>query len=304
MVHEISVVTFTGDAQLALPLTSSYTTARNVVIQLRTVSSTNVGAGLTTALRELDKVPSAQRFIILLSDGVTNTGLTKQQILSGPVAEARRKRICIHTVAFGDPGYIDEGFLKEVASGSGCGTYNYAASAFELFGTYVKVRHSTLGGQQIVDFTSLGQSVVTIPGSPISLGAFKLLSGARELHYTLAWSESGRMTAKLVDPSGRVVSRSYPGATFYSGSQFSHVTVLSPQAGVWRVSAVPQQRFPANVQYYGVVSSRPGGVIPFKLPLFCIGDWCVPWPDLPTTVIVLISVIALAVLLYQEFGPK
>jgi len=299
-VHEIAVVTFTGDAALVLQLTGSYAQARSTVIRLGTASSTNVGAGLSAALRELDKVPSANRYIILLSDGESNTGLSDSQILSGPVAEARRKGICIHTVAFGDPGYIDEDFLKDIASRSGCGTYNYASSGFDLFGTYVKVRHSTLGGEKIVDFTSQGQSVVTIPNSPITLGAFHLKGQVRELHYTFAWSTAGRMSAMLVDPSGTTVTSSYPGATFYYGSQFSHVTVLSPPAGLWRVSAIPRQRFPASLQYYGVVSSRPGGVFPFHLPLFCIGEWCIPYPDLPTSLIVLISVAAIAYLIYEQ----
>jgi len=304
VVHEIAVVTFSGDANLALQLTSSYAQAKRVVIQLKAVASTNVGAGLTTALRELDKVPRAKRFIILLSDGMSNTGLSKSQILSGPVVEAKRKGICIHTVAFGDPGDIDEKFLRNVAAGSGCGIYSYASTPFELFGTYVKVRHMTLGSKQIVDFTSKGMPVITLPGSAISLGAFKLIRAAQELHYTLAWSEGGRMQAKLVDPSGRRVTSGYPGAKIYSGTRFSHVTVFSPKQGIWRVSAVPQQRFPLQVQYYGVVSSRPGGVIPFDLPIFCIGDWCIPWPDLPTTLIVTISVVALAVVLYQQFIVK
>ena len=166
----------------------------------------------------------------------------------------------------------------------------------------MKVRHSTLGGERIVDFTSQGKSVITIPNSAITLGAFHLKSQVRELHYTFAWSDAGRMTARLVDPSGRTVTASYPGASFYSGTQFSHVTVLSPPAGIWKVSAVPLQQFPASVQYYGVVSSRPGAVFPFHVPIFCIGDWCPPIPDLPTSLIVIISVVALAVLVYQELS--
>jgi len=306
VVHEIAVVTFSGDAYLALQLTSSYAQAKRVIIELEPIASTNVGAGLTTALRELEKVPRAQRFIILLSDGNSNRGLTKQQILSGPVVEARRKRICIHTVAFGDPGGIDGTFLKNIAVGSGCGLYRAASTAFELFGTYIQLRHRTLGSSQIVDFpTAMHTPVVILARSPISLGAFKLIRPVRELHYTFAWSEAGRMQAKLVDPAGRTVTSGYPGAKLYSGTSFSHVTVLSPKQGIWRVSALPQQSFLQGVQYYGVVSSRPGAVIPIKLPdPICIGNWCIPWPDLPTALIVSISVVAFAVFLYQQLVVK
>jgi uncharacterized protein YegL len=303
--HEIGLVTFTGDAQLALPLTSSYAQARNAVIQLQTVTSTNIGSGLSAAIRELDGRRDAKRFIILLSDGESNTGLSKSQILAGPVVEARSKGICIYAVAFGDPGDIDEDFLTKVAHGSGCGTYSYAASGFQLFGTYMKVRHSMLGSNRIVDFTSGPSPVTLFPGQSALLGAFQLTAPAQELHYTLAWSEPGRMTAILVDPSNTQVTPSYPGATLYSGNGFTHVTVQSPRSGVWRVSAMASTSFVGGVQYYGVTSARTGGiVIPWHVPKpFCITiletKLCVPLPDMPTVLVVGLGLVVAAVVLYQ-----
>ena len=307
--HRIGVVIFSGSGSLVLPLTEDYAHARQVIINLGTASSTNLGAGLVTALQELDKVPTAQRFVILLSDGETNTGLSRQQILSGPVVGARQKRICIHTVAFGDPGDIDEDFLRKIAAGSGCGSYNYAASGFQLFGTYVKIRHAILGSNRIVEFTSetsKGSRVYVLPGQAIALGAFQLTGPARELHYTLAWSEPGRMRAKLVDPSGREVTYTYPGAKLYSGSGFSHITVFSPKQGIWRVAAVGGTTFPRGIEYYGVTSARTGGiVIPYRIPEICIfDDICIPLPDLPTWLIVGISVAALAIVVYSQLVAK
>jgi uncharacterized protein YegL len=307
--HRIGVVIFSATGSLVLPLTEDYAHAKQAIIKLGAVSSTNLGAGLVTALQELDTVPTAKRFVILLSDGKTNTGLSRQQILSGPVVEARQKRVCIHTVAFGDPGHIDEDFLRKIAAGSGCGSYNYAASGFHLFGTYVKIRHAMLGSNRIVEFTSetaRGSRVYVLPGQAIALGAFQLTGPARELHYTLAWSEPGRMRAKLVDPDGSEVTYTYPSATVYSGSGFSHVTVFSPKQGIWRIAAVGGTTFPRGIEYYGVASARTGGfVIPYRIPKICIfDDICFPIPDLPTTLIVAISVVSLAVLLYQQFIVK
>jgi len=189
--HKIAVVTFSSGAQLVCPLTGDYSIARQTIIQLGTISSTNLGAGLTTALDELNSLPASTRqFLILLSDGNTNTGLSRDQILSGPVVAARRRQICIHTVGFGDKGDIDEEFLRRIASGSGCGTYNYASSGLQLFGTYVRVRHYMLGSNRIVDFSSGTDStarVYVFTGQSIALGAFQLTAPARELHYTLAW---------------------------------------------------------------------------------------------------------------------
>jgi hypothetical protein len=307
--HRIGVVIFSGTGSLVLPLTEDYAHAKQVIIKLGTVSSTNLGAGLVTALQELDRVPTAQRFVILLSDGKSNTGLSRQQILSGPVVEARQKRICIHTVAFGDPGDIDENFLRKIAVGSGCGSYNYAASGFQLFGTYVKIRHAMLGSNRIVEFTSetaKGSRVYVLPGQAIALGAFQLTGPARELHYTLAWSEPGRMRAKLVDPSGREVTYTYPGAKLYSGNGFSHLTVFSPKQGIWRIAAVGGTTFPRGIEYYGVASARTGGiVIPYRIPKICIfDDICIPLPDLPTWLIVGVSVAALAITVYYQLVAK
>ena len=303
--HQIGVVTFSTSARLALPLTSDYSEAKNVIIQLHPTNSTNLGAGLVEALRELEKLPTAKRFVILLSDGMTNTGMSRSQILSGPVAEAYRKGICIHTVGFGDPGGIDEKFLREIAQQSGCGSYNYAASGLELFGTYVKIRHRMLGSNRIVEFTSKtpkGSRVYVLPGQSVALGAFQLTAPARELHYTLAWAENGRLIAELVDPSGRRVTASYPGAQIYSGNGFSHITVFSPKKGIWKAIARVITAFPKGVQYYGVVSARTGGfVIPYEAPEICIyDDVCIPLPNLPTWLLVGISLVALAVVVYQQ----
>jgi len=304
--HLIGIVTFSDSANLVLPLTDDYSLAKHVVISLGTLSSTNLGAGLQMALKELDRVSSsARRFIILLSDGMTNTGLSRDQILSGPVAEARAKGICIYTVGFGDPGDIDEDFLKQIAHGSGCGMYNYAASELQLFGTYVKIRHSILGSNRIVEFSSgtgTNTKVYVLPGQSIALGAFWLTGSAQELHYTLAWSGPGVLRAKLVDPSGREVNYAYPGAKFYSGNGFSHVTVFSPQAGVWRAVAVVATGFPQGVEYYGVVSARTGGyVIPYAMPKICITrDICIPLPDMPTFLMVFIASITAAIWIYLQ----
>lgn len=304
--HMIGVVTFSSSASLACPLTENYGEAKRTVIQLGTLSSTNLGAGLVTALQELEKLPAtARKFVILLSDGMTNTGLSRDQILSGPVVEARIKGICIHTVGFGDPGDIDDAFLRRIAAGSGCGSYSYASTGLELFGTYVKIRHRMLGSNRIVEFTSQTQKdsrVWVMSGQSISLGAFQLTAPAEELHYTLAWAENGRMVAKLIDPSGRQVTASYPGAQIYSGQGFSHITVFSPKTGIWKAVAQVLSVFPQGVQYYGVVSARTGGiVIPYEAPRICLfDDFCLPLPDLPTWLLVGLSVAVLAILWYHQ----
>lgn len=303
--HQIGVVAFSNGAQLLLPLTNDYNRARQVIISLHATNATNVGAGLNTALAEFKGSPSsAQRFVILLSDGNTNTGLSRNQILNGPVAESRQKKICIHTVAFGDPGDVDAGFLQKIASGSGCGSYSHAETAFELFSTYLKLRHRSLG-QVVGEYSSIGKRVTIMPGTAISLGTVLIGSGKRELHYTLAWSENGRLNIRLKDPSGKLVNVSYPGAQIYNTDQFAHLTLMSPKSGAWTVEAAAGTSMPNGTEYYAVLSTRPGGIaIPLPLPIFTIGDRTFGLPSgLPTWFLVGVSVVLIGLALYAKLNP-
>jgi Mg-chelatase subunit ChlD len=304
--HYIGVVTFSDGASVACPLTASYDEAKKTVISLGTIASTNLGAGLDTALQELSKLPAgAKKFIILLSDGMTNTGKSREAIFQTSVTEARRQGICIHTVGFGDPGDIDEDFLKKIATQSSCGSYNYASSGFELFTTYVKVRHATLGSNRFVEYKTTTPAYF-LPGESITLGAFQLTAPAQELHYTVAWSGPVVLQAKLVDPQGRVVDNRHPNSVIYSGSGFSHVTVFSPIPGIWRAAATVKSAAMQPAEYYGVASARTGGyVIPYIPPpcLIQVDNTCViPMPDLPTVVVVAIGIAVWIWWLYNQFG--
>ncbi|MEM1544762.1 MAG: VWA domain-containing protein [Candidatus Bathyarchaeia archaeon] len=305
--HLVGVVTFGSDAYVVCPLTTDYAAAKKGLegVWASRYWATNLGAGLDAALKELDKVSSGKRFIILLTDGIISAGKSPDAVLATSVTEARAKGICIHTVGFGDPNDLDENFLKKVSLQSGCGTYNYASSGFELFGTYIKVRHAMLGSNRIVDFSSGPQPVRMLPGQTATLGAFQLTAPAKELHFTLAWSEPGRMNVVLVDPTNQKVTSSYPGAQIYSGNGFVHVTVFSPKTGIWRASAAALSSFVSGVQYYGVASARTGGfVIPYQLPIPCFDiagtQICIPLPDMPTVLIVIGSVAFLCWVIYTR----
>ena len=75
---------------------------------------------------------------------------------------------------------------------------------------------------------------------------------------------------------------------------------------MWRVAAVGETIFPKGIEYYGVASARTGGfVIPYRTPKICIyDDICIPIPDLPTWLIVSISVAALAIVVYSQLVAK
>ena len=300
--HRIGVVAFSGNAQVLLPLTGDYQQAREVIITLDPRMSTNLGDGLVKGLAELGRLKEeGQRFAILLSDGRSNTGMSRSQILSGPVAEAQRKGICIHTVGFGDLGDIDDDFLKRIALGSGCGDYLYAESPDVLFFRYVHARHTSLG-DIVAEFSSENKDVTWVPGVPSALGIMLLNGTEEELHYTLAWTEEGKLQVQLRDPTGSVVDEQAPGVISYTGERFSYIMVPSPEPGVWTVEAVPIAGAPEASKFYAVASTRPGGAaISLPLPTFHIGDWTFTLPaGLPVWLLVAISVAWLLFCFYEQ----
>jgi uncharacterized protein YegL len=302
--HTIGVVAFSGQAQLLLPLTSDYQRARQVIISLSATNSTNVGAGLTTALTEFGGTRGeTERLVILLSDGNSNTGLSKDQVLSGPVVEALRKHVCVHTVAFGDPDDVDDAFLRGIAGGSGCGSFNLAQTGFQLFSTFLKLRDASLG-QIAGEYSSAGRQVTFVAGSPVVLGTIIVGSGKDELHLTLAWSAEGTLQARLKDPSGRLVTSAYAGAEVYSSRRFAHITVYTPSGGAWTIEAAPTTQMPSGTEYYAVLSTRPGGIaLPLPLPVFTIGGQTFGLPaGLPTWLLVAAGVALLALAIYAQFS--
>jgi Mg-chelatase subunit ChlD len=303
--HRIAVVGFSTGSSVLLALTGDFELARRAVINLQPKNSTNLGAGIAAGLSELRKVTgNAKRFMILLSDGMTNTGLGRDDILSGPVTQARQQRICINTVGFGDPGGIDDEFLTRIAQGSGCGSYYYAASGLQLFGAFARIRHQALG-QVIPALSSFGKQVTILSGNSISLGTFFLPGDQDELYVTLGWSGGSGLQLQLQDPAGKQVTSTYPGAHVYSATRFSQVILESPQTGFWRVDALSLSPSTSQIEYFSISSTRPGGVaFSLPLPVITVGDQTFALPGgLPTSVVVLISIAALAFAIWKALYP-
>lgn len=301
MDHRIGVVAFSDSAQVLLPLTNDYDRARQTVIALKPGAFTNIGDGLVEGLKQLAQMRSGQRFVILLSDGMRNRGMSESGILSGPVAHARKDGVCIHTVGFGDGRDINETFLKRVASESGCGTYGHAETPTQLFYTYVRARHTALGNI-VGEYSAINRKVVMLPNMASALGTLVLLGQEDELHYTLAWSEDGAMSVQLRDPAGQVHDASDPDVVAYSGERFSYMMVPSPERGVWTVEAVPDVNIDEESEYYAVVSTRPAGsAIAVALPALRIGDWEIAVPaGLPGWILLVATAAFVALQLYQR----
>jgi hypothetical protein len=254
--HQVAVATFTTDAHLDLELTTDYNVARQVVNGLMPLNRTNIGAGLQVSNQALTSAPAgAQKIIILLSDGLTNEGLSRQGILDGPVQEAASVGTCIYTVGFGDSGNLDQELLENIANRAACGEYNYASAPDELERVYIHLRHQSLG--QILDEFH-GE---VAQGEQVDAGQVDVPPGQGELYASLYWPGSV-LGLVLTDPQGQAVDESYPGAIISTYPRMVYVVVDDPLAGTWDVDVFGQDVPAGTTDFDAIVSSRVAIVTP------------------------------------------
>ena len=254
--HQVAIATFTTDAHLDLALTTDYNIARQVVNGLMPLNQTNIGAGLQISNQALTSAPTgAQKIIILLSDGLTNEGLSPQEILDGPVQEAASTGSCIYTVGFGDPGALDEELLRNIAAGAACGEYNYASAPDELERVYIRLRHQSLG-QILGEFH--GQIA---QGEQVDAGQVDVPSGQGGLYASLYWPGSV-LGLVLTDPQGQIVDENYPGAIISTYPRMVYAIVDDPLAGTWDIDVFGQDVPAGTTRFDAIISSRVALVTP------------------------------------------
>jgi len=228
--QETGLVSFTDNGRLEAGLTYGVSHVVAVLQTLSPKNMTNVGEGLAIGVEEVLKGHSSKRLLVLLSDGMTNVGMSQEEILSGPVRRATQHRVPIHVCGYGTRGIlgnkgIDEGFLKRVASATN-GTYHYASGGPELENIYLEIRHQSIGKMiaSLSGSVRQGETVQRSLNVPVRTG---------EMHFTGNYPGS-QLDFILVDPDGRAVERGYPNASIMPGRP-TYIIVGNPLAGKWAV---------------------------------------------------------------------
>jgi len=248
--HQVAVATFTTGAYLDLGLTTDYDVARRVVDGLTPLDRTNIGAGLQTANQALLSAPDgAQKIIILLSDGLTNEGLSPPEILAGPVQEAAAAGTCIYTVGFGEPGELDEELLRDIAAGAACGEYNYASAPGELERVYIRLRHQSLG-TVLAEFE--GQIA---QGETVDVGQVEVPRNQGEMFVTLHWPGSD-LDLIVTDPRGRPLDENYPGVSLVKYERLVYLIIQNPLPGTWLLQVFGADIPEGILRYDAIVSVR------------------------------------------------
>lgn len=143
---KIAIVTYAGNAGLALPPTSGNEkdTIRNAIFRLEPGGSTNGAAGIQLAydLAEKQKSKGGINRVILATDGDFNVGTTDQGSLIRLIEERREKGVFLTVLGFGMGNYKDSTLEKLADKGNG--NHAYIDSLSEARKVLVKEAGATL----------------------------------------------------------------------------------------------------------------------------------------------------------------
>jgi Mg-chelatase subunit ChlD len=281
--HRAGLVTFTTDAYLNHALSSDFDLLLTTIAGITPLQNTNIGAGLEVANQSLAQAsPQAQKIIILLSDGMSNTGLSGDGIIAGPVQDAINAGTCIYTVGFGNPGNLDEDLLRRIADASGCGDYYPAASVSQLEYLYTRIRHVSTGNL-LAEFSG-----TVSQGETVQAGEFDVPAGLGELAASLVWPGS-MLDLQLIDPSGTLVDMNYPSTNINSYSKLIYALIQNPKAGTWRLGVYGRDIPQVTTSFNALVSGR-GNAAVVPSPTFSTG---------PVIVLVLLTIAGGGVAVYS-----
>lgn len=103
----IGLVVFAGETMTALPLTSDHEAVTNYISSIRTEmleDGTAIGDGIGTAINAISNGQAKSKSIIMLTDGVNNTGLLTPRDAG---LLAKEKKIKVYTIGIGKRGKAD-----------------------------------------------------------------------------------------------------------------------------------------------------------------------------------------------------
>jgi len=268
--QQVGLVVFETYAKMLQPLTDDTESARAIISKLSDQNTTNLGGGLEIALQMAEESPNPTT-IILLSDGWSNTGPSRDTIMQtlGNRAKAQGVRIC--STGFGTKEEdIDAELLKSLADSSG-GKYLFTSSGGELVSFFISCRQSTVA-ENVLQLQ--GQIK---PGEVVEAGQFEMPANNGELTLSLNYIDDN-LNLVITDPSGNRVTPDYPGLTQSTSNGLQLWTFKNPEGGVWTVSVEASQADKGAGIYYVVISSKPGTTPTEEPPVASstpIGIWLV-----------------------------
>lgn len=226
METSLGLAIFSTEAELRHEMTTDLDAVGDEVDGLLPLDQTNLGAGMTVALDELERLrdPNRPAAIILLSDGHSNEGMPIADILQTVPRLAGDLDAIVCSAGFATTEEeVDADLLRGLAEQTN-GEYLFVTRGEQLTSFFVGCRQSLVGS--VVERT-----IGTATAVPAEAGRITVPGGSCKLNAVVSYSEEPP-EIRLVDPSGSdataLVSRSDNVLLF---------TVADPSAGVWVAEA-------------------------------------------------------------------
>ncbi len=241
----IGLVAFSSDARVVSPLRTDFTAMPESLETLRADGNTNIGAGLAQSINLLTSTPGLKS-VILLSDGITNEGLTPDQIVAGPLRDAVQQAARIFTIGLGPSKELNEELLMTIARATG-GAYLHLTDPAQLPQMFRKAKHQSAG----VILAESGGSISE--GERKFLPVFVVSPGQPAFQFSLGWPGS-RLGLELADPAGVSVTDRYPGATVRRTKTLIYGVVDHPKSGRWKPVVIGED-VPAPAEPFSFIVS-------------------------------------------------
>jgi len=225
----VAVVSFSSYGTTNVHLTNDFEYAKAEVQKISAGGMTSFGAGMSSALNELNSGGSEEHAwaIIFMSNGWHNTDPSPHPY----VAQCRDKGIPIYTVGLGSSsGNVNEPLLKWMASETG-GKYLFAPSLYELQNIFLRFSLEVTGWTPIAEFSG-----IVYEDQIVTAGTFDVAPFTAYTRITLNWQGSD-LDLIIERPDGSEVDLMGGIDNIYSGATVKPewVVLLAPQEGTWKV---------------------------------------------------------------------
>lgn len=253
--NRVGLVSFAGNASILSELTSDYGKIKSAVYDKPSGSGgTNIGAGVEKGVAVLSKSNAPNKIMILLTDGQNNAGMSKEEIMSGPVVKAKKEGIVIYTIGFdveSKSSYYYEGvdsiLLYNIAKNTQ-GKYYYAQRVTELASAFIDLYHSSTGDL-------VAKTKGNIKEGETKRVKFKIEPNSGSLRATLNWPGS-KLEMSLIDPGGRKINLKSSRSEITQDSDFEDIIYRNPAPGEWQVDIMGVDVPEEELEFYLTASSQ------------------------------------------------